>query len=435
MNDLTWHGCESMDFFDRETHVTLLTSPSISLASQARSTNDPVGNCCRLAYVGEVPVQATFHGSAVLHRLFSMHADECRIIELGRASDPNMRVPGAEYENVKYACQNIRRNGLGSLGRFLNYSLLDATIRRVRRACEDAEAIVTVAHGLGWFVADEVAAQLHKPLHLVVHDYPSPTFPKTPLKTKSIERAFLRTYARAASRMCVSSYMEEYYRERTRTRGQVLLPGRSELVSQEPYAPARPRGNSPFTIGLFGSLYSKSSIEVLEILARSIGNTFGMDSQINIYGIPPGVKLRSQINDKLLINFRGFIPTAEFVTLLRTELDALFLPVPFEESSLNMSIHFPSKLTDYTATGLPIVVCGPRSSSAWKWTSDFPSAFVVCESSERLPDEIGRLSDYDESVRLGRNSYNLGKQNFDYSLVGNQFWDTISGLHRQRLVA
>lgn len=415
--------------------MALPANPSIAPASQARSTADPLGNRCQIAYIGEVPVQATFHGSAVLHRLFSMHDDACRIIELGRASDPTMRLPGAEYTNVKYACQYLRRSGLGNFGRLLNYSMLKATIRSVRRACKDAEAIITVAHGLGWFVADEVATQLHKPLHLVVHDYPSPTFPKTPWKTKSIERAFLRTYARAASRLCVSPYMEEYYRERTRTRGQVLLPGRSELVSQEPYAPARTRNRSPFTIGLFGSLYSKSSIEVLEILARSIENTFGKGSQIHIYGIPPEVKLRSQINSKLPIKFRGFIPTADFVTLLRAELDALFLPVPLEESNLNMSIHFPSKLTDYTATGLPIVVCGPRSSSAWKWASDFQDAFVVCESAERLPDAIERLNDYGESVRLGRNSYNLGKQNFDHSLVGNHFWDIISSLHRHRSVA
>ncbi|TWT56361.1 glycosyltransferase family protein [Allorhodopirellula solitaria] len=401
------------------------TIETLSMEARNRQTRGRSGNHRQLAYVGDVSVEGTFHGSAVLYRLFSKNPDQCRIIELGRHSDPENRVEHAFYENVKYASQNLRRSGLGDLGRLVNYTLLESTIRRVRRSCEDVDAIVTVAHGLGWLVADAVARQLHKPLHLIVHDYPSQTFPRTPLKTQSIERAFLQAYVGAASRMCVSPYMESYYRERTGTPGSVLLPGRSQVVSDQPYAAARVRGHATFTIGLFGTVYSESSLQILRSLAQSIQETFGAESRINIYGVPPGVTLRSRLSKDLPIQFRGYIPASEFVALLREELDALFLPIPFEETSLNMRIHFPSKLTDYTATGLPILVCGPRSSSALKWTSQFPDAFIACDAPDGLPAAVARMQHYDDCVSLGANSYAIGNEHFDYSLIGNQFWDTI----------
>jgi len=52
----------------------------------------------RLLYVGDVPVEASYHGSALLHRLLSDYPhDRLTVIETATESDPNRRLSGVNY--------------------------------------------------------------------------------------------------------------------------------------------------------------------------------------------------------------------------------------------------------------------------------------------------------------------------------------------------
>ena len=52
----------------------------------------------RLLYVGDVPVEASYHGSALLHRLLSDYPhDRLTVIETATESDPNRRLPSVNY--------------------------------------------------------------------------------------------------------------------------------------------------------------------------------------------------------------------------------------------------------------------------------------------------------------------------------------------------
>ena len=52
----------------------------------------------RLLYVGDVPVEASYHGSALLHRLLSDYPhDRLTIIETATESDPDRRLPTVNY--------------------------------------------------------------------------------------------------------------------------------------------------------------------------------------------------------------------------------------------------------------------------------------------------------------------------------------------------
>src|SRR5215813_363269 len=52
----------------------------------------------RLLYVGDVPIEASCHGSALLHRLLSHYPhDRLTIIETTRASEPQRRLPKVHY--------------------------------------------------------------------------------------------------------------------------------------------------------------------------------------------------------------------------------------------------------------------------------------------------------------------------------------------------
>ena len=51
-----------------------------------------------LVYVGDVPVEASYHGSALLHRLLSDYPSErLTIIETATESQPQRRLPNVNY--------------------------------------------------------------------------------------------------------------------------------------------------------------------------------------------------------------------------------------------------------------------------------------------------------------------------------------------------
>ena len=52
----------------------------------------------RLLYVGDVPVESSYHGSALLHRLLSDYPpDKLTILETATKSETHRRLPGVNY--------------------------------------------------------------------------------------------------------------------------------------------------------------------------------------------------------------------------------------------------------------------------------------------------------------------------------------------------
>jgi hypothetical protein len=90
----------------------------------------------------------------------------------------------------------------------------------------------------------------------------------------------------------------------------------------------------------------------------------------------------------------GLMDPVKLSDILRRESDILFLPMSFApEDRPNMRLAFPSKLTDYTTIGLPILFFGPEDCSAARWLRENPGAaeVVTCEDAEVLDAAIGRL--------------------------------------------
>src|ERR1044071_8833634 len=127
----------------------------------------------RLLYVGDVPVEASYHGSALLHRLLSDYPHEKLIvIETATESEPRRRLP-----EVAYISHRIGKP------RWLNtrlhpYALawFTQTAKRFAPAISqslngfDFEGVLTVAHGFGWLAAANIARESKAPLHLIIHD-------------------------------------------------------------------------------------------------------------------------------------------------------------------------------------------------------------------------------------------------------------------------
>src|SRR5215216_8087296 len=127
----------------------------------------------RMLYVGDVPVEASYHGSAFLHRLLSDYPQErLTVIETATRSDPALRLP-----NVNYISHPIgKARWLNT--RFHPYAVAWFTqagkrlAPRIAQSLNGAgvESVLTVAHGFGWLAAANIANKRGVPLHLIVHD-------------------------------------------------------------------------------------------------------------------------------------------------------------------------------------------------------------------------------------------------------------------------
>jgi len=370
----------------------------------------------RLLYVADVQVEASQHGSALMFRALETYpADRLRIVETAVASLPARRLPGVAYASVPIG----RRRWLDSRLHGLYSAWL--TWRASHRADRvmsslsgfDVEAVATVGHGFGWITAAEVARRLDVPLHFIVHD----DWPRSSAIVEAcrpwLERTFGRIYRGAASRLCVSPFMAEEYERRYGAAGSLMYPSRAKDCPVFPAKAARQIGDGEMVIG-YGGNSSPLLVESLRALAAALPGTrtrlalfggFDEDAQRQLLAVSPAISLH------------GFVPFDQMIRELREIADVLFVPMTFGAEQMdNMKISFPSKLTDYTATGLPLLIHAPAYASAVRWArAEHDVAEIVDEPGEApLRAAITRLhEDADRRARLASNAVAAGQRYFD----------------------
>ena len=157
----------------------------------------------RLVYVGDVPVEASCHGSALLHRLLANYPpDRICVIETAAPSLPSHRLPRVNYFSQPLAKQRWLNT------RFHPQAVAWFSRVATRRGPQISsllngfacESVLTVAHGFGWLAAADFAAKRNMPLHLVVHDdWPRIVNVKSGF-SKWIDGRFANVYRQARSR-------------------------------------------------------------------------------------------------------------------------------------------------------------------------------------------------------------------------------------------
>jgi glycosyltransferase involved in cell wall biosynthesis len=116
------------------------------------------------------------------------------------------------------------------------------------------------------------------------------------------------------------------------------------------------------------------------------------------------------------IELRGLVKSSQLLRTFRDEADVLFVPMSFDiDERPNMEIGFPSKLTDYTAVGVPLLIYGPAYCSAVRWALENPGVAEVVnvEGTDALQQVITRLS-RDPALRkaLGARALAVGRRAF-----------------------
>ena len=170
----------------------------------------------RLLYLADVPVEASYHGSALLYRLLQGYpADRLCLIEGNLlTSRRDRRLPGVRYESLNVGRPRLLNSRLHD---WYSMWLMSRSAGRARQLPSlldgfEPEAVMTVGHGYTWVTAARFAAQRSVPLHLVCHD-DWPSVVPSALRNR-VEREFGDAYRQAASRLCVSPQMVTEYERR-----------------------------------------------------------------------------------------------------------------------------------------------------------------------------------------------------------------------------
>ncbi len=390
-----------------------------------------------LLYLADVPVESSYHGSALIYRLLQGFPQErLRIVEAGTyESKPERRLSGVKYQRmpVKEArLLNTRLNRWVSSAMSLQASVKSS---QLSHAIQDfrCDAVLTVAHGYSWLTAAAYARQQNIPLHLIVHDDWPRMLPDVSPIRQWVDWQFGRCYREAISRLCVSPFMVEEYERRYGVKGSVLYPSRAADAISFAEPPKHLADSSrPLTCVFAGTINSPGYVRALQLLSDSLNEVKG---RLVIYG----PLTQEQAVDLGLagqnIEVRGLLPSNELIQRLRAEADVLFVPMSFRlEDRDNAKISFPSKLTDYTALGLPLLIYGPPYCSAVRWAkeNDGVAEVVETQSDGALLAAIRRLNDSPQNrAMLAQQAIEAGNQYFSYDTGSRIFY---SGL-RQAAIA
>ena len=389
----------------------------------------------RLLVLGDVPVAETYHGSLLLYRLLQEYpTDRLTIVETGTRSAPNQRLPNVQYHEVALANQRWLNT------RFHNWFAL--WFSRSAKSAKDVfrtgvddkafDAVLTVGHGFGWLAAARVAEDAKLPLHMIIHD-DWPRVAKVPEIFRSwLDGQFRRVYRQSASRLCVSPGMRSIFFERYDADADVLFPSRSPSCPDFEVPPARlSQETTKFTVAFAGTINSEGYVRSLRAVSKTLEEISG---RLLIFGPLDQAAARSHGLDSTNVELGGLLPPAELLLRLREEADCLFVPMSFESADRdNMELAFPSKLADYTAVGVPLLICGPPYCSAVRWARDNEAIAEVIdgEDESQLAAALRRLNtDSGLRVELGERALAVGRKYFGASNAQLLFENALLSAHR-----
>jgi hypothetical protein len=391
---------------------------SVTCQSAVRAGEGLPDNLPRLCYIGSLQVEATSASMMLLYRLLESYpADRLRVVftkEDDRLPEnPERRLPRVRYHEVRPAFDRgwfFARNRLPRLFWHCLAQHASWQAQKISALVEDfqPEAILTLHEQFGWISAVKVARILNLPLHFLLHDEWYRNLPMSASLRPRFDQMFRTAYGLAASRFCISPYMAAAYAERFGTPGSVLYPTRSRSAAKFS-SPPRPRESTTLRVAYGGNIFHRGYWVALRELADALAIING---ELFLYGPAADDVARNGL-DRNNVHTFGFV--YNLIEEFRSQADVLFLPMTFEQHERpNMEISFPSKLTEYTAAGLPLLVYGPPYCSAVRWAYDNlgVAEIVSTPGLDEILAALKRLSSADRRSQLGQRALELGQRYF-----------------------
>jgi glycosyltransferase involved in cell wall biosynthesis len=369
----------------------------------------------RLLYMGDVPIEASYHGSALIYRLLQSYpCEKLLLVEQSfQKSLLSRRLANVRYEELVARSGRLLRTRIAKIA--ASWLTLTAPLQERRISgllgTFQPQAVLTVLEGFSWLPAASFAMRKSLPLHVIVHDdWPQRAQLRPPVK-QWMKRRYGHVYRAAMSRLCVSPAMIAEYKRRYGVDGTLLYPSRATSTPHFEAWFDRQGPDRPFTVAYAGSLNSGDYLRQLIAISWMLPKFGG---KLLLYGPFSKENLATRGINLDVVEYGGLVESAELILQLRQQADVLFVPESFEEGS-GLKLSFPSKLTDYTAAAMPMLIWGPIDGAAVKWAASEPgvAALVTDRNDDAMARMLQRLSvEMDWRRSLGNAAAVVGSKYF-----------------------
>jgi len=376
----------------------------------------------RVLYASDVAPADTTSGAKIIYRHLRLLAQRHEVMI---AHFDGVAVPGCT--TVRLPTRPLAARGLASRRRrhfeafnaIVGFRARDSDLLRLAREFR-ADVVLTLAEGGLCYNAARVARRIGKPLAAFFHDW-SPDWRDHPAWSRRwMNRAFRRLYQRCALPLCISRALQEELGPHAHA---TILPPIPDPFLSAPAATAI----NPVAV-YAGVLNGLAQTET-----RALGQACLALAEPAVIFFGPRPHWGDGLDARMIEHgiLRGFMPLAELDATLAAA-SCLLVIMPFSEAGRRFATYsFPSKLTEYTRLGRPIVIWGPKYCSAVDWAQRSHAALAVTDASpEAVLGEILRLSTLNnpEAGRLGDAARSAYVREFLPSMIQQKFELALSGL-------
>ena len=390
-------------------------------------TSTPLRNAdLRILVLSPAVPQTWYAGSMMLYRLFQHHPSD-RIKAVGPKPQPRSQVLSCEYvELLPAASSRLDLTRLAQMKRSLEALSLLGRIPddRVDAAVGDfqADVVITVMERLDYVdAAHRFCQRRGVPLALIVHDRLE-SFDRVYGAFAGAQRSRLAgIYRDASARFCVSPEMERCLARIYGAPGTVLYPSRPDSLTPRVVDESARLKNPPrLTMAYTGAEsygYGARIREVMPALADLV--TLRIYSR-DAWPSPPQGAV-----------YAGAPAPDELWPRVMAECDAVWLPYSHGVEMRSLyETHFPSKLTEYTALGMPVLISGPSYATGVRWGERAGDATITLadDTIDAIRGACSRLTG-DPALRtsLARGALVAGARDFDPSHIRDTLYEQ---LHR-----
>lgn len=349
-------------------------------------------------------------------RLFSDYPAD-RLLVIGPPVPDGAKKLGCRYETLVPPFTRLNTSRLNVWKRTARAVGLIASISppRIRRLLKgfQPELVITLLQNSDYYeVAERFCRSEGLPLYLVVHDTNEdfePVFSWAKARQFAKDR---RIYRFAKERFCISPEMAKYNEERFGVPGKVLYPIPDPEIQPRPLEWSRELRQPPFlTLGYAGSTaygYGEMMVKMLPVLEQT-------GVRLELCCPKPSGRVAALLESPV-VKWHGYQESpAAAIRLLQERCDVLWLPYldPAGSYERLYSTHFPSKLADYTAARMPLLVIGPVFASGVRWINEVSKKLFSHQNTEELIKFLKKVEkDHDYRTKIANEIYAYGKKEF-----------------------
>ena len=307
----------------------------------------------------------------VLQRLFRDYPADRLLVLTSTPPPADSSRLGCRYEVVRLAADRLNRTRFWSWRLALRaWGAPDlASLRGFRNALGEFRpevAVLLMQDSWYYDLAARFARQLRVPLVLLIHDLPGGFEPVPGFLRPRQHHRDQQVYRRASVRLCISPAMADFLQKDFGAPGGVLLPPAADTpVRQPPEAAGQLKIPGRLTLGYAGGLHYGYGEQLLAMLPalRATG------TRLEMFGPKPAGSVAGLGDATDVLRFHGRLPPEAAYQQMLGLCDAVLQPYlhPAGTHELQYRTHFPSKLGDCLALGLPLLITGPADAAGVAW--------------------------------------------------------------------